>query len=43
MVFGLKTVNLTVTADDWTSEPKDVTVKIEHGTSASESLAPKQQ
>lgn len=43
LVFGLKTVNLTVTADDWVSEPKDVTVKIEHGTSASESLAPKQQ
>ena len=41
MVFGLKTVNLTVTADDWTSEPQDVTVKIEHGTSASESLARK--
>ena len=43
LVFGLKTVNLTVTADDWVSEPQDVTVKIEHGTSASESLAPKQQ
>ena len=34
-------VTLDVTATDWTGQPVPVDVKIEHGTSASESLAPR--
>ena len=38
-VIGLKMIGLEVTATDWTETNENVDVKIEHGTSASESLA----
>ena len=38
-VIGLKLIGLTVTATDWNTEEMDAQITIEHGTSASESLA----
>lgn len=38
-VIGLKLIGLTVTATDWLTESENAEVVIEHGTSASESLA----
>lgn len=38
LVFGLKSVRLTVTATDWANNPIDITDIFEHGTSANESL-----
>ena len=43
LVFNLKTVRFNITATDWTDTPVPVGVTIEHGTSASESLAPKRK
>ena len=40
-VIGLKLIGLTVTATDWLTESENAEVIIEHGTSASESLAPR--
>ena len=40
LVFNLRTVSLSVTAEDWEGKPQDINVTIEHGTSASKSLAP---
>lgn len=39
LVVGLKTLKLTVTAQDWVEDPKEVEVIVEHGTSANSSLA----
>lgn len=39
LVFGLKTLDVTLDATDWAGTPVPVTVSIEHGTSAGESLA----
>ena len=41
LVIGLKTLRLNVTATDWQDEETDVEVLVEHGTSASSSLARK--
>lgn len=41
LVFNLRTVHLDVTAEDWTGALVPLNVQIEHGTSASESLAPR--
>ena len=41
LVIGLKTLKISVTAQDWVEEPKEVEVDVEHGTSASSSLARK--
>lgn len=38
-VIGLKLIGLTVTATDWNTQTEDAQITIEHGTSASESLA----
>ncbi|GEM_PF-1272343 len=38
-VIGLKLIGLTVEATDWNTEEMDAQITIEHGTSASESLA----
>lgn len=38
LVFGLKSVRLTVIATDWANNPIDITDIFEHGTSANESL-----
>jgi len=44
LVFNLKTVKIEVSAEDWeTGVPVNVEVQIEHGTSASESLAPQRR
>lgn len=42
LVFGLKTLGLTVTATDWANTPLPVSVIIERGTSASQSLSRQQ-
>ena len=42
LVFGLKTLGLTVTATDWDNTPLPVSVIIERGTSASQSLSRQQ-
>ena len=41
LVIGLKTLNLSVSATDWNDVPVNLDIKVEKGTSASESLAPK--
>ena len=40
-VIGLKTVRLSVSAEDWTGNHQAVSADIEHGTSANSSLAPR--
>ena len=40
-IIGLKTVKFDITAEDWQGDPQDVSVLIEHGTSANSSLAPR--
>ena len=42
-VIGLKLIGLTVTATDWIVAEDNANITIEHGTSASESLAPRRR
>lgn len=43
LVFGLKSVNFTITATDWNNETVNSNITIDHGTSGSESLGKKRK